>query len=57
MDAEGDISTLREIEHLKRLAQWYRSWAKVAGSEAARDARLKLAEHIEGKVRTLAEKT
>lgn len=47
--------TLREIERLKTLAEWYRSWAKVAGNDAARDARLKLAEHIDKKAQALAE--
>ena len=45
---------LSEIERLKILADWYRSWAELAGNGEAREARLKLAEHIEAKASALA---
>ena len=54
--AMADPDTLREIERLKTLAEWYCAWAKVAGNDAARDARLKLAKHIAEKAQVLAER-
>jgi hypothetical protein len=50
-DLQAD--TIREIERLRVLADWYRGWARVSGSEQDRTARLGLADHIEAKARTL----
>jgi len=44
---------VREIEGLRVLAQWYRDWAGVAGSEYERNARLGLAEDIDAQARAM----
>jgi len=44
---------MREIEGLRVLAQWYRDWAGVAGSEYERNARLGLAEDIDAQARAM----
>ena len=46
---------LHEIMRLKELAQWYRGWAEVAGSDTERAARRALADRIETELRALLE--
>jgi hypothetical protein len=45
--------TVREIEQLRVLAQWYRAWAGVAGSDDERNARLGLAEDVDATARAM----
>jgi len=52
MDDQKD-ETIYEIERLRVLADWYRGWANVSGSEKERAARLGIAEHIETQARAL----
>jgi len=47
------METIREIERLRILADWYRGWATVSGSEEQRLSRLGLADHIYANVRAL----
>jgi hypothetical protein len=53
MDEEQRMQTIREIERLRVLADWYRNWALASGSEEQRLSRLGLADHIDGKARAL----
>jgi len=48
------VATEREIRDLKARAEWNRNWAKLAGNEQERLARLRLAEYFETRARTLA---
>ena len=48
-----EAETIREMQGLRRLAQWYRDWAPLAGSETERLTRLTFAEHIDAKARAL----
>ena len=50
---DHQVETIREIERLRVLADWYRDWALVSGSEQERTSRLGLADHIDGKARAL----
>jgi hypothetical protein len=52
-DEEHRMETIREIERLRVLADWYRSWAQAGGSEEQRSSRLGLADHIDAKARAL----
>jgi hypothetical protein len=36
---DHDAETVREIERLRMLAQWYRDWAALSGSSAVRENR------------------
>ena len=47
------METIREIERLRVLADWYRGWALVSSSEDERRDRLGLADHIDAKARAL----
>ena len=40
----------QEIEQLKALAAWYRSWAEVSGNREEREWRLRLAALVEAKI-------
>jgi hypothetical protein len=53
MTEEEHMETIREIERLRVLADWYRSWALASGSEEQRTSRLGLADHIDAKARAL----
>jgi hypothetical protein len=50
---DHDAETVREIERLRMLAQWYRDWAALSGSSAVRENRLQLADHIDARARAL----
>jgi hypothetical protein len=50
---EHRMETIREIERLRVLADWYRGWALTSGSEEQRSSRLGLADHIDAKARAL----
>lgn len=47
------METIREIERLRVLADWYRNWALASGSEEQRLSRLGLADHIDANARAL----
>jgi hypothetical protein len=53
MDEDQRIDTIREIERLRVLADWYRNWALASGSEEQRLSRLGLADHIDANARAL----
>jgi hypothetical protein len=48
-----ELDTIREIERLRVLADWYRDWALVSGSAAGRTARIGLADDIDAQARAL----
>jgi hypothetical protein len=48
-----ELDTIREIERLRVLADWYRDWALVSGSAAERAARIGLADDIDARARAL----
>jgi hypothetical protein len=52
-EEEHRMETIREIERLRILADWYRNWALASGSEEQRSSRLELADHIDAKARAL----
>jgi hypothetical protein len=52
-EEEHRMETIREIERLRVLADWYRGWATVSGSEDERRNRLGLADHIDANARAL----
>jgi hypothetical protein len=52
-EEEHRMETIREIERLRILADWYRGWATVSGREDERRNRLGLADHIDAKARAL----
>ena len=47
------VDRLRELKTLIELAQWYRAWAEVAGSDHERARRIALAELVERKIAVL----
>ena len=50
---DRQIDTIREIERLRVLADWYRGWALVSGSEQQRTSRLGIADDIDAEARAL----
>ena len=56
MDEDQRMETIREIERLRVLADWYRNWALASGSEEQRLSRLRLADHIDANARALMRK-
>jgi hypothetical protein len=50
---DQQAETIHEIERLRALADWYRNWALLAGSEQERTGRLGLADDIDAQARTL----
>jgi hypothetical protein len=46
----GTDDPVREIENLKALVAWYRSWAELAGNADERDNRLRIAALVEARI-------